>query len=207
LVRQPAFSVRSDPDSEGWLAKQTPEVQVAIRSLRTENAGWRTKHKNLEPLANLGREFQKLAGSNGEPADPAALLESTKKQIGEKDLQIRQLKVKGALSDLFVKHGVKPVARDILLGRGLLDDVDPDAPDFDKTMGGIIKKLADEVPELKVTATAPPPTRSGGDNMSGAPPSQQWTMEQLVEARKMGKNDEINAALKAGHLNSILKRP
>jgi hypothetical protein len=200
----PAAATVPAPTPAEPIAPTTPSAPSApesfdrsyVEKLRQEAAGHRTKHQAAEKRI---QDILKAAGIETPGDAPAP--EAVQAQFGKLQAQIKDLKISGALSEQFVKHGVKPVlAKAMLQSQGILTDLDPDDAEFTKTLSGAIKKMADDYPELKAVQVTATPTRSGSEfKGSGQQPTVQLTREQLkgmtpeaiMKARADGQLDEL----------------
>jgi hypothetical protein len=156
----------------------TPETfdRAYVEGLRKEAAGYRTR---LATSEKQRADILKAAGIETPGDTPAP--DAVQTEFGKLRTQIKDLKVSNALTDMFTKHGVKPVlAKAMLQSQGTLASLDPDDAEFSKTLSGAIKKMAEDYPEIKAVQAPATPSRSGAEfNGSGEKPSVQLTREQL----------------------------
>ena len=165
------------PLPDGWLEQQSPEVQSAIKGLRSENARWRIRHKAMS---------EKLAG--GDPTTLAALQAENK-----------ALKTREKLRPVAQRHGIDLDVSEYML-KDKLATFDPGSDDAGDQLDEWMSALVGANPELKKVNI---PQRSGGEFRGpGGPPSDQLTRTDLAAMRP----EEVAAALAAGRLDSILGR-
>ncbi len=161
-----------------------------VRELREEAAGERVKRRALE-------EAWKTVGP-----DPATV----QAQLAGASGTIRQLKIDGALNNVFTKHGVVPdLTRAVLATVPEFGKLNPDDADFTKALDAMVQATTTKHPQLKAGQAPPPPVppRSGLPITGGG----QVAPSQLSrENLKAMTPDQIADAVKRGELNDVLGR-
>lgn len=206
-VTSPAGAPASPPAAAGDApdpSARIKELESQLAETRREAAGYRTQNKG--ELAEFKKQLAALGGASdpAQPSDPASILAQIQKERADEKQEIRRLKVDLALNDVYGKLGVKPkLTRALLESEGVLSGLNPDDAEFSKALHSAVKKLADETPELKSSAT-PTPTapRSSAPFPGGNNAPAQLGLEDL----KGMKPAEINAAREKGQLNQLLNR-
>jgi len=161
-----------------------------VHEVRSEAAEWRTKYRGLE-------EAYKGLGSPDE----------IKNQLAQRDGTIREHKVNGKLSEVFTKHSAIPdLTRALLQTDPAFSKLNPDDPEFDKTVDSMVKVAVDKHPALKAgqaPPTPPAPPRSGLPISGGGQPAPtQLTRENL----KAMTPEQIADAVRKGELDQVLGR-
>jgi len=160
-----------------------------VRELREEAAGERVKRRALE-------EAYKGLGT------PEAITSALATANGT----IRQLKVDGALNNVFTKHGVVPdLTRTVLASVPEFGKLNPDDAEFAKALDAMVKATADKYPQLKAGQAPPPPAppRSGLPITGGGQPGPTQLSREHLKAMSP---DQIAEAVKRGELNQVLGR-
>jgi hypothetical protein len=151
-------------------------LQAEIKRLRNESRGYRestaTKAQEAAEKArkDMLEELQvKLGLKKG---DDAPTVESLQKQfqadLAARDGEIKTLKLKGALTEAMSAAGARPVARDAIVGSGILNSIDPASDTFVDDMAEKVEEYLTKHPELKAEAPKEPPNgKSGGDQGGG----------------------------------------
>jgi hypothetical protein len=185
----------------------TPDqLRAENARLRRESGGYRLRNKG-----ELAAAARKLSGALGTPvaddADPPdinTLIEQLDPAaLKSKDGEIRGLKLRATLAEKFHSLGMKPgITRAALLDAGHMDRLQAavDAPDFEEQIETTLEELAENMPEVRGSGSAP--TRSSAQFR---PP--QNDMAQISREDLDGMEPEqVAAALRSGKLNSILGR-
>lgn len=181
-------------DLPDW-AKDPKTAAKMVAELRAENANARTQAKE-KAAADAREALLKELGlkKDDEPADPAALA----RDLQAKDATIRDLQIKGALSDALNSAGAKPLARAAILGEGLLNNLDPAAPDFASQVSSLVAEYVTKNPELKVAQAA---STSGLDIPGGSGTATVYTRAQLRDhAFYQANKAAIDQALRDGRI-------
>jgi hypothetical protein len=175
------------PATQANGAEQKMFSREYVQELREEAAGLRVK------LREQGEAWKAVG------PDPAAAAAALASATGT----IRQLKIDGALNNVFTKHGVVPdLTRAVLATVPDFGKLNPDDAEFTKALDAMVKATADKHPQLKAGQAPPPPAppRSGLPLSGGgqANPSQlsrehlkAMTSEQIADAVKKGELDQV----------------
>jgi hypothetical protein len=161
-----------------------------VRELREEAAGERVKRRALE-------EAWKTVGP-----DPATV----QAQLAGASGTIRQLKIDGALNNVFTKHGVVPdLTRAVLATVPEFGKLNPDDADFAKALDAMVQATTTKHPQLKAGQAPPPPVppRSGLPITGGGQPAPSQLSRENLKAMS---SDQIAEAVKRGELNDVLGR-
>lgn len=186
-------------------SERIKQLESELGKARHEAAGYRTQNKG--ELAEFKKQLAALAGGTPDApgaTDPASILAQIQKERAEEKSQIRSLKVDLALNDVYSKVGVIPkLARAVLESEGVLSGLNPDDAEFSKTLHAAVKKLADEVPQIK---SGPPPSTTAPRSAAAFPGGNNAATQLSREDLKGMKPDDINAAREKGQLNDLLGR-
>lgn len=187
---------------DGLAAMSAEELVAEVLKLRKENMTYRTRSRDtLKLVAQLTGED---VSNNAAPPDLATLTKRIEQVESDRKAEVRALKLDSALKDVYVKHGVHPdLTAGLLRGNRLLDDLDVDAADFGRTLDGKVKDLVTSYPQLKTTASPPPPGPNNGARFpggtNGTPQLSRADLQSMTP-------EEINAAREAGQLDALLGR-
>jgi hypothetical protein len=185
----------TEVDFPDW-AKNPATAAQMVKDLRAENASARTSAKEAA-AAEARTELLKQLGliKENEPVDPAQVA----RDIAAKDQQIRELTLRGALSDALHTAGAKPLARAAILGDGVLADLDPSSATFNADVAARVSEYIGKNPELKTTQAA---AASGVDTTGGAQQGRIYTRAQLRDnAFYQANKADIDLAASQGRIH------
>jgi len=200
-------------EAMGYLTRTREQLAHSNSELdkaRREAAGYRVGAKGQ--LAGASRKISALLGEpvadDQEPPDIDSLiakLDPSKHAaaIKAKDGEIRSLKLRAKLSESFHDLGLKPgITRAALIDAGHMErlQADVDKPDFDEIVSTTLEELAENMPEVRGSGTAP--VRTSAPMNHSQNPTLQISHEELAGMQP----EEVAAALRSGRLNSILGR-
>ena len=97
--RQGASAPEPDDDKGGKAPKTAADYEKMIADLRKENAGWRTKYREAEPIVKQHQELEEAQKSELQRANERA--EAAERRDREREEQFARL-------DLAVIHGIDP---------------------------------------------------------------------------------------------------
>jgi hypothetical protein len=188
------------------LAHSNSELDKA----RKEAAGYRTGNKGA--LAAAARRISAVLGSpvadDQDAPDINSLLDQLEPSkhaaaLKSKDDTIRGLKLRATLSENFQSLGLKPgLARAALIDQGHMEKLSAavDATDFDEQVSTVLEELAELMPEVKGSGTAP--TRTSAPFRPNVGHDTQLTQEELAALTP----EQVTEALRTGKLDRMLGR-
>lgn len=180
----------------------TPPKDETVE-LKAELAKWREMAKKSESLAKSNAaaaeklaKIEEASKSELERAQAAATAAEERAKAAEE--RIARALTRAAVSAAAVKAGA--IDADAVLALLPADAVTVDGEDV-KGVDDAIKALRDAKPYL---FGKPKPAPGSADGGRQGDKQAQWTADQLKQAAKQGRHEEINAARKAGLLASLM---
>jgi len=188
------------------LRAQLAHANSELEKVRKEAGGYRIAAKGQ--LAVAARRISGLLGTpiadDQDPPDINGLIDQLDPSkhaaaIKQKDTEIRSLKLRATLSENFHRLGMKPgLARAALLDAGRMEKLSAavDADDFDERVETTLEELAENMPEVRGSGSAPIRTSAPfrppqNDTMLTQEELAALSPEQVTEALRSGKLDRI----------------
>jgi hypothetical protein len=146
-----------------------------IKRLRGESKGYREgSATKAQQAAETARQamLDDIAVKLGlKKGDDAPTVDSLQKQhqtdMSAKDEKIRSLTIKNSLGEAMAEAGARPVARDAIMGSGVLRNVDTESDTFEDDLAEAVEKYLEKHPELKAgeatEQVTKPKGKTGGD--------------------------------------------
>jgi len=193
----------TDPVVESPPEPSTAPAKDEATELKAELAKWREMAKKSESLAKSNAaaaeklaKIEEASKSELERAQAAATAAEERAKAAEE--RIARALTRAAVSAAAVKAGA--IDADAVLALLPADAVTVDGDEV-KGVDDAIKALRDAKPYL-FGKPKPAPGSADGGRQGGQ--QAQWTADQLKQAAKQGRHEEINAARKAGLLASLM---
>ncbi len=170
------------PEAPQVDAPETKFDAEYVKTLRKENAGYRTKLKDLETKVS---QFEQAQMSESERLQKEAADAKAAAQAAAQ--MLREARKEAAIARAAATHGVAPD----LLGR--LVDVEFDDTGMPVNVDAAVSQVLSAYPQLKPAASVPNPTNPGRVQKLTLDEIRKMTPDQ-INARW----DEVQAAMKAG---------
>ncbi len=157
-----------------------------VKGLRTENANWRTKYRDLETSSseiqqkydNLVASLGKLGGFVPDEATPDAPAPDPNQALQDMSDKLRDYQLRDAVREAAVDKADTAALLDSTSFLATVKDLDPSADDYAAQVAAAVDAAVTANPRF---ASAPVvPARSGGDTSTGTGEPGQLTDEQFA---------------------------